>query len=159
MDENLSQQILDALFPSLEAMDTKTTALLQLLKDKGIATQEEIATCLEQAANASNVRWRAARVRLDYLLSSAAKPPDQAAEKKSPQPAENREPVSETSGEDKDKKQPKTETTAADKTAAPDESTVAETGAEKEKTSPEPTAEKEKEKEKADTGDPTTAAA
>ena len=74
MDENTSRQILDDLLPSLEALDTKASALLQLLKDKGIATPEEITAHLDQAANGSNVRWLAARVRLEYLLSSAAKP-------------------------------------------------------------------------------------
>src|ERR1700685_2108889 len=82
MDENISRQILDDLLPSLEALDTKASALLQLLKDKGIATPEEMAAYLDRAANASNVRWRAARVRLDYLLSSAAKPQEEAADKK-----------------------------------------------------------------------------
>jgi hypothetical protein len=82
MDENISRQILDDLLPSLEALDTKASALLQLLKDKGIATPEEITAHLNQAANSSNIRWRAARVRLDYLLSAAAKPHEQAADKK-----------------------------------------------------------------------------
>ena len=110
MDENTSRQILDDLLPSLEALDTKASALLQLLKDKGIATPEEITAHLDQAANGSNVRWLAARVRLEYLLSSAAKPQEEAAEKKagkkeeaaekkSTEPADTSEPASQASKE------------------------------------------------------------
>ena len=96
MDENLVQEILDALFSSLEELETQTVAILQFLKDKGLASEEELAPHLEQAANASNVRWRAARVRINHLVSSAAKTPETvvkkesariAAEKKSPDPA------------------------------------------------------------------------
>ena len=170
MDENLSRQILDDLLPSLEALDTKASALLQLLKDKGIATPEEMAAYLDRAANASNVRWRAARVRLDYLLSSAAKPQEEAvekkedaAEKKSPQSADHPKPVSEASEEEKDKKdkaqeKTNTETTATGRTPAAQESTDGEPGA-KEKAAPEPNAEKEKAKAGKDTGDPAPAAA
>jgi transcription initiation factor IIE alpha subunit len=57
MDENLVQEILDALFSSLEGLETRTMAILQFMKDKGLATEEEL---VEQAANASNVRWRGA---------------------------------------------------------------------------------------------------
>jgi hypothetical protein len=96
MDENLVQEILDALFSSLEELETQTVAILQFLKDKGLASEEELAPHLEQAANASNVRWRAARVRINHLVSSATKTPETvvkkesaraAAEKKSPDPA------------------------------------------------------------------------
>ena len=81
MDENLVQEILDALFSSLEGLETRTLAILQFIKDKGLATEEELAPHLEQAANASNVRWRAARVKIDYfLLSSAQKLPEEIAE-------------------------------------------------------------------------------
>jgi hypothetical protein len=94
MDENnnnIVQEILHDLFSSLEALETQNTAILQFLKDKGIATDEELASHLEQAGNASSVRWRGVRVRADYLFASAIKAAEQAAEKESTKPAENKQ--------------------------------------------------------------------
>jgi hypothetical protein len=91
MDENNNnfvQEILHDLFSSLEALETQNTAILQFLKDKGIATDEELSSHLEQAGNASSVRWRGVRVRADYLFASAVKAAEQAAENESSKPAE-----------------------------------------------------------------------
>jgi hypothetical protein len=74
MDEQIVQQIFDELLSSLEPLDTQNAALLQFLKAKGIATDEELAPFLEQAGNASNVRWLGARVRIRSLIASAMKP-------------------------------------------------------------------------------------
>ena len=74
MDPKIVQEILHELFTSLETLDTETSAIREFLKDKGIATDQELAPYLEQAGNASSVRWLAVRVRIDYLLSSAMKP-------------------------------------------------------------------------------------
>jgi hypothetical protein len=93
MDQNIVQEILHQLFASLEALDTQTSAIRQFLKDKGIATEQELAPYLEQAGNASGVRWLAVRVRIDHLLSSAMKPVEQDAKdakKDSAQSAENK---------------------------------------------------------------------
>jgi flagellar biosynthesis/type III secretory pathway M-ring protein FliF/YscJ len=97
MDEKIIQDILTDVFSSLEPLDAHCSAILQFLKAKGFATDKELAPFLEQAENASNVRWLAARVRIASLLSSALKPPEQPAEapaakaKQAPeQPAENR---------------------------------------------------------------------
>jgi hypothetical protein len=83
MDEKIVQQILDQLFPSLEALDTQSGALLQFVKDKKLASDEEITSYFEQAGNASSVRWRAARARINYLVSTAANATESVPEKKS----------------------------------------------------------------------------
>lgn len=104
MDEEIVQQIVDELFSSLEPLDTQSAALLQFLKAKGIAGEEELAPYLEQAGTASSVRWLAARVRIKSLIASAmrteeTKPAEQRAEKKS----------SETSNEPAAKGSPETQ--------------------------------------------------
>jgi hypothetical protein len=76
MDESLLPQIIDELISSLEPLETQTTALLQFVKDKGIASDQALAPYLEQASNASNVRWRAFRLRTLALINSAMKPPE-----------------------------------------------------------------------------------
>jgi len=68
------------LFSSLEILETQSAAVLQFLKDKGIATDDELARHLEQAGMASSVKRLAARVRMDYLLSGVTNPPRKAAE-------------------------------------------------------------------------------
>jgi hypothetical protein len=83
MHEDILREALHEVFSSLEALETQNAAILSFLKEKGIATEEALAPHFEQAANASNVRWRAAQVRIDYLLSSATKAAEQAAEKQS----------------------------------------------------------------------------
>jgi hypothetical protein len=49
-------------FPDLESLETKCAAILAFLKEKGIATDEELAHFVEQAADASGVKWHAARL-------------------------------------------------------------------------------------------------
>jgi hypothetical protein len=82
MDEKIVQEMLHELFSSLEVLDTQNAAILQFLKDKGIASEQELAPYLEQAGNASSVRWLAASVRMNHLLSSAFKTDEKKAEEK-----------------------------------------------------------------------------
>ncbi|HXO35632.1 MAG TPA: hypothetical protein VN901_25110 [Candidatus Acidoferrales bacterium] len=89
MDEKVVREVLHELFTSLEALETQSSAITQFLKGKGITNEEELAPYLERAGNASNVRWLAARVRMDHLLSSAMKGAEQEAKKEPPKAAEN----------------------------------------------------------------------
>jgi hypothetical protein len=92
MNENIIQEILHELFSSMEALDTRSTALLEFLKEKGIASEEELKRHFEQAGEASNVRWRGVQVRIDYLLSSAMKAAEQDAQKESKTTESRQEP-------------------------------------------------------------------
>jgi hypothetical protein len=81
------KEILDELFSLLESLETQSLALTQFLKDQGIATDEKLAPYLDRAGNTSSVKWRAARARMQYLLSPVAKKTDdQAKNKESEQP-------------------------------------------------------------------------
>jgi hypothetical protein len=108
MDEKVAQQIFDELLPSLEALDTKCAALLQFLKDKEKVSDEELAPYFEQAGNASGVRWRAARVRINHLLS-ATKSAEQGAgtpSAKTPEPAPDTSPEAARGSGEKDSQGP-----------------------------------------------------
>jgi hypothetical protein len=67
------KEVLSELFALLETQETNSTAVLQLLKDQGIASDEKLSTYLDQAGRASNVKWRAARLRMEYLLTPSQK--------------------------------------------------------------------------------------
>jgi hypothetical protein len=73
MDIKAAEEFLDQLFSSLESLETRSAAVLQFLKQQNGATDEQLAPYFQQAGNASNVRWRAARLRLMSLLSAAMK--------------------------------------------------------------------------------------
>jgi hypothetical protein len=111
-NEKIAQEILHELFPAFEALETQSAALLQLLKDKGLANEEELAAHFEQAGKASSVRWLAVRVRIDYLLSSATKTAERDVKKDSAKTTEN--PIAKTSRE----KETHEETLNIPKTAA-----------------------------------------
>ena len=70
-DGKVGNELLDELFSALEDLETQSAGILQFLKDKGLATEKDLAPYLEEAANASEVRWRAARLRMDALLAAA----------------------------------------------------------------------------------------
>jgi len=67
------KEILDELFSLLESVEAQSLALTQFLKDQGIATDKKLAPYLDRAGNASSVKWRAARARMQYLLSPVPK--------------------------------------------------------------------------------------
>ena len=70
MERNALKELLDELLPSLEALEGRTGAILEFMRDKGLATDEELAPYLEQANNAANVRWLAARLRINRILAT-----------------------------------------------------------------------------------------
>jgi hypothetical protein len=80
------KEILDELFSLLETLETQSLALTQFLKDQGIATDEKLAPYLDRAGNASSVKWRAARARMQYLLSPVAKKSDDKEKDKNKEP-------------------------------------------------------------------------
>ncbi len=104
MDLSLAEEMLDELLPPFEALETQSAAILQFLKDKGIASDDQLAPYLEQARGASAVRWRAVRLRMNRLLTLARKAAEESTEKVSQQPAQN---PAETGGPPKESRQQK----------------------------------------------------
>lgn len=68
MNDEAMKEVLNELFSHLERLETQSEAILQFLKEKKRVTDKQLAPYLEQAGNASNVKWRAARVRINHLL-------------------------------------------------------------------------------------------
>jgi hypothetical protein len=66
---NAIKDIFDDLFSLLEALETQNIAVLQFLQDENIAPEKKLAHYIERAGNASSVKWRAARVRMEHLLA------------------------------------------------------------------------------------------
>ena len=81
MNADLAHELLNQLGSSLENLETQNAALLQFLKDEGIVTDDKLALYLAKAGIASEVRWRAARVRLERLITSEREREEQRAEK------------------------------------------------------------------------------
>jgi hypothetical protein len=80
-DGNPIKEVLDDLFTLLESLETQNIAVLQFLKEQGIAPEDKLAPYLEQASAASSVKWRAARARMNYLLAPAPKKSSEPSEK------------------------------------------------------------------------------
>src|SRR5258707_15873908 len=68
MNNDAIKEVLNELFSHLEKLETQNEAILQFLKEKKRVTDKQLAPYLEQAGNASSVKWRAARVRINHLL-------------------------------------------------------------------------------------------
>jgi hypothetical protein len=73
MDETVFDEVIDELFSSLESLETQTRALTAFLQEKGPISGEEFEPYVRQAAETASVRWRAGRIRMKSLLSSALK--------------------------------------------------------------------------------------
>jgi hypothetical protein len=72
MNSTPLKEMLSELFTMLEALETQGAAVLLLMKDQEV-TDQQLAPYLERSGNASNVKWRAARMRMEYLLSPVQK--------------------------------------------------------------------------------------
>jgi hypothetical protein len=81
VNDNPVEEVLKDLFRYFELLETESRAIRQFLKENGIATDEKLAPYLEQAANASSVKWRAAKVRMERLFALAAQPAETQVEK------------------------------------------------------------------------------
>ena len=125
MDSQSIKEVFKELYSHLERLEAQNTAILLFLKEKKRVTDKQLAPYLEQAGNAANVKWRAERVRMEYLLTqtdaltdsseeieneSAASPEIEQAEQKSPEieqktsGQEEQEQAAEDSGERDDLK-------------------------------------------------------
>ena len=101
------KDILEELFSLLESLETQSLALTQFLKDEGIATDEKLVPYLDRAGNASSVKWRAARARMQYLLSPIPKQTKD--EEKDKNKEQEKPPAEKSSGEKPSTEKPSTE--------------------------------------------------
>jgi len=85
---NPVKEVFGELFTLLERLETQSAAVLQFVKDQGTITDEKLAPYLESAGNSCSVKWRAARLRMEYLLSPTEnKTEDKKTEKPEPEMA------------------------------------------------------------------------
>jgi len=89
---NPLKEIFDELFGLLESLEAQSMALTQFLKDQKIGNDKKLAPYLEQAGNASSVKWRAARARMEYLLAPMQKEADDKKKEAEKKESEMREP-------------------------------------------------------------------
>ena len=118
------KQALEELFALLEAMETQSIAILQFLKDQKISTDEQLAPYMNHASNAASVKWRAARVRMEYLFSSTENKPAVSGESK--QKAAETKKAEENLGKQETEAKP-TEEKAGAKNLQPSDSAAKET--------------------------------
>jgi len=72
-DANPIAEIFDEMFTLLEDLETRNLAMLEYLKEQSGVSDEKLAPYLDRAAAASDVRWRAARARMEHLLAPKPK--------------------------------------------------------------------------------------
>jgi hypothetical protein len=72
-DKNPIAEIFDEMFTLLEAMETRSVAMLNYLQGQQGVTDENLAPYMDRASAASEVRWRAARARMEHLLAPKPK--------------------------------------------------------------------------------------
>lgn len=72
MNNNPAEQFLEDLLPYLERLDAQIGAVVQVLKEKGMTTDEEFTAKVEQANVASEVRDRGLRVRIEHFVLTSS---------------------------------------------------------------------------------------
>jgi hypothetical protein len=72
-EANPIAEIFDEMFTLLQDLETRSVAVLEFVKEQGGATDEKLAPYLDRAGAAADVRWRAARARMDHLLAPKPK--------------------------------------------------------------------------------------
>src|ERR1700742_4850034 len=72
-DANLIAEIFDEMFTLMQDLETRSVAVLEYLQEQGGVTDEKLAPYLDRAAAAADVRWRAARARMEHLLAPKPK--------------------------------------------------------------------------------------
>lgn len=68
-EANPIAEIFDEMFTLLQDLETRSVAVLEYIKEQGGASDEKLAPFMERSAAASDVRWRAARARMEHLLA------------------------------------------------------------------------------------------
>jgi hypothetical protein len=72
-DANPIAEIFDEAFTLMEDLETRSVAIIEYMKEQGGVSDEKLAPYLDRAAAASDVRWRAARARMEHLLAPKPK--------------------------------------------------------------------------------------
>jgi hypothetical protein len=72
-EANPIAEIFDEVFTLMEDLETRSVAIVEYMKEQGGVSDEKLAPYLDRAAAASDVRWRAARARMEHLLAPKPK--------------------------------------------------------------------------------------
>ncbi len=72
-EANPIAEIFDEVFTLMEDLETRSGAILEYMKEQGGVSDEKLAPYVNRAAAASDVRWRAARARMEHLLAPKPK--------------------------------------------------------------------------------------
>jgi hypothetical protein len=80
MDTAPLKEIVNELLSSLESLEAQSAGVLEFLKSEKRGTGKKLAPFLEQAAEASNVRYRAARLRMERLFAELERQEEKAGE-------------------------------------------------------------------------------
>jgi hypothetical protein len=116
---NPLKEIFDELFGLLESLEAQSMAVTQFLKDQKIGNDKKLTPYLEQAGNASSVKWRAARARMEYLLAPLQKEVDAKKKEAEKKESEKKEPEkNEPEKNEKTTGQPPAEKQPSDKAAS-----------------------------------------